>query len=126
MDNGVDATFYRAAADGIAFCPKIIIAHSLLVALEISWGLAHLIRPPILIQVQVLQGHHYPPHLAFPQEVHLFLGPLFRLGRLLAKDRFRHFPQSPTGMRPIHNLHRLWKVEIGDALNPWCSVIDRA
>jgi len=30
MDNGVDATFYRAAADRIAFCPKIVIAHSLL------------------------------------------------------------------------------------------------
>jgi len=54
--------------------------------------------------------------MAVPQVVELLLYPLFPL-QFVLKTVF-HFPQPSLAMGPIHNLHRLWEVQICDAPNP--------
>jgi hypothetical protein len=57
--------------------------------------------------------------------IQLLLDPLFPLSALFTQDRFAHFPQSFTGMRPIHDLHCVREVQFRDPLNPRRPVVDR-
>lgn len=125
MNDRVDPALDRSAADGVTFGPKEIITHAGLIGLEIPRSLAYLVRPRALREVQFFQCSHDLIDVTIPQEVQLLLYPLFPLRGLVSQDGFAHFPQPPTGMGPIHNLHRLWKVQIRDALDPRRPVVDR-
>ena len=88
---------------GSACLRKSVIAHALLVGVEIIWGLTDQFRPAYLLQTHAVQRGYDFSYLTQPQQVQLFFSPLPRLGGMLTANRVGHRPQMIRGMSPVHD-----------------------
>src|SRR5690606_11609404 len=105
MDHVLAPAFDRAAPDRVSLRPKLLVAHTRQVGLEVATGLPHLIGDRRLFQVEGAQRAYDRPSLTSPQSSEVGFHPRFRSLAPLAVHRLTDGPQPTAGMAPVHDLY---------------------